>query len=109
MNELMSKMNIKNLLMQSCTLRNWDACNMYAVLAFEGQHGVTKDPNLGLALADKSCIIGRDLKACNNLIRIYKEGLLGRDIDETKTSLYQSVIDSVMDDRESEKFMLNKK
>ena len=79
---------------------------MYAVLAFEGQHGVKKDPELGIALAEKSCMIGRDVKACNNLIRIYKEGLFGRDIDEDKAGSYQSVIDSVMDEREA--FMMNK-
>ena len=106
LNELMSKMNMKNLLMQSCQMRNWDACNMYAVLAFEGQHGVQQDPELGIALAEKSCTIGRDVKACNNLIRIYKEGLFGRNVDEEKAASYQSIIDSFMDEREA--FMMNK-
>ena len=106
LNELMSKMTMKNLLMQSCQMRNWDACNMYAVLAFEGQHGVQQDPELGIALAEKSCTIGRDVKACNNLIRIYKEGLFGRNVDEEKAATYQSIIDSFMDEREA--FMMNK-
>merc|ERR1712050_46313 len=66
-----------SLSIKACQLGNWEACNTYAVMSFEGLFGIKKDIPFGMQLAEKACVEGNDLKACINLMKIYEEGLLG--------------------------------
>ena len=51
--ELMKEMSIKSLSIKACQLGNWEACNTYAVLSFDGLFGVEQDIPFGLKLAEK--------------------------------------------------------
>merc|ERR1711990_843371 len=73
--ELELKYKIKNLLMDSCQLGNWESCNTYSAFAFDGRFGVTEDHQFAFLLAKKACNKGQEAKACLNVYNIYKEGL----------------------------------
>jgi hypothetical protein len=51
--ELLEDMSVKSLTIKACKLGNWEACNAYSVLSFDGLFGVQQDIDFGLKLAHK--------------------------------------------------------
>ena len=97
--DLESKYKLKNLLMDGCSIGNWESCNTYSVFAFDGSFGVTQDHVFGIAMAKKSCDVGQEAKACLNLSNIYKQGLLGQLKDERLANEYEDKYKNIIQAR----------